>query len=91
MLSTGPVYHGGLYYQPHQDVLVQWTRLYDRYQLEHKNLHDSFILLSFLFKAATAGYLLVLERVRILDGCLSRGELKPDIQPPKSLLISSML
>lgn len=32
----------------------------------------------------------VLDRVRMLDGCLSAGELKPDIQPPKSLLISWM-
>lgn len=33
-------------------------------------------------------FLLVLERLRMLDGCLSLGDLRPDIQPPKSLLMS---
>lgn len=42
-------------------------------------------------KPAPVLLLLVLERVRMLDGCLSRGEQKPEIQPPKSLLMSSML
>lgn len=44
-----------------------------------------------LCQPATVLLLLVLERVRMLDGCLSRGELKPEIQPPKSLLMSSVL
>ncbi|KAG7215629.1 hypothetical protein INR49_021984 [Caranx melampygus] len=30
----------------------------------------------------------VLERLRMLDGCRSLGALSPDIQPPKSLLMS---
>lgn len=32
----------------------------------------------------------VLERLRMLEGCVFLGELRPDIQPPKSLLMSLM-
>lgn len=89
--STSSVYHGGSHSRPHLVVLHRRTRLSDRCQLKHNSSDRYCGLWSFLFDPVRKFLLPVLDRLRMLDGCLSLGGLKPDIQPPKSFLMSSML